>query len=143
MTDREATNREILTGPAGSGKTELLLARHRKALATGEIGAALWISPTHRSAAEVRARLLADGFRGCLRPGVMTFSQFAEQILSASSTQVQPITNLVKRQIVRRLILSRGGRPPEAFWPHRWNERADGPGLRIDQRVEDAGDLAG
>ena len=98
---------EILVGPAGSGKTELLLARHREALSSGEIGAALWISPTHRSAAEVRARLLEDDFRGCLGPGVMTFAQFAEQVLAASSTPVQPITSLVKRQIVRRLILTR------------------------------------
>jgi ATP-dependent helicase/nuclease subunit B len=107
MTDRDKTNTEIITGPAGSGKTELLLARHRAALTTGEIGCALWIAPTHRSAAEVRARVLSGGFRGCLQPGVMTFSQFAEQILSASSTEVQPITSLVKRQIIRRLILSR------------------------------------
>jgi ATP-dependent helicase/nuclease subunit B len=106
MMDRERTT-EIITGPAGSGKTELLVARHRAALATGEIGCALWIAPTHRSAAEVRARLLSRGFRGCLQPGVMTFSQFAEQVLSASATEVQPITSLVKRQIIRRLILSR------------------------------------
>jgi len=107
MTDRDNTSTEIFTGPASSGKTELLLARHRAALAMGEIGCALWIAPTHRSAAEVRARLLSGGFRGCLQPGVMTFSQFAEQVLSASSTEVQPITSLVKRQIIRGLILSR------------------------------------
>jgi len=115
MTDRDhlpadallPAGARIIAGPAGSGKTDALLAEHRRALLAGPIGCALWISPNHRSAAEVRAQLLTGDFHGCLRPGVMTFAQFAEQVLAASEIAVQPITGLVKRQIVRRLILSR------------------------------------
>jgi hypothetical protein len=36
------------------GKTDRLLERYRQALRPTDVGATLWISPTHRSAAEVR-----------------------------------------------------------------------------------------
>ncbi|HEY4313722.1 MAG TPA: PD-(D/E)XK nuclease family protein [Pirellulales bacterium] len=94
----------VIAGPSGSGKTERLLTGHREALRTGPIGGSLWISPTHRSAAEVRQRLLEGELRACFAPGVMTFDQFAEQVLAASERVVQPITDLIKRQILRRLI---------------------------------------
>jgi len=96
---------EVIAGPAGSGKTDWLLARYRHQLSSGVIGSALWISPTHRSAGEVRARLLQGELTGCFSPAVMTFAQFAEKVLAASSLVVQPISDLVKRQIVRRLLL--------------------------------------
>jgi ATP-dependent helicase/nuclease subunit B len=94
----------VIAGPAGSGKTERLLAGYRAALRAGPIGSVLWISPTHRSAAEVRQTILRDELRACLRPAVMTFAQFAEQVLAASDRVVQPISDLGKRQILRRLI---------------------------------------
>jgi len=94
----------VVAGPSGSGKTDRLLARYRETLHAAEVGSALWISPTHRSAAEVRGCLLDEGLRACFGPAVMTFSQFAEQVLSAGKAVVQPITDLAKRQIVRRLI---------------------------------------
>ncbi len=94
----------VVAGPAGSGKTESLLARYRDWLRREALGALLWISPTHRSAAAVRAELLRGELRACLRPAVMTFAQFAEQVLAASDQIVEPITDLAKRQILRRLL---------------------------------------
>ncbi|HEY1601905.1 MAG TPA: PD-(D/E)XK nuclease family protein [Pirellulales bacterium] len=94
----------VIAGPADSGKTDWLLAHYRKAVASAGLGGTLWIAPTHRSAADVRGRLLDDTLGACFRPAVMTFAQFAEQVLAASDRVVQPITDLVKRQIVRRLI---------------------------------------
>ncbi|MBI2824095.1 MAG: PD-(D/E)XK nuclease family protein [Planctomycetia bacterium] len=94
----------VITGPAASGKTERLLARYREVLRAGNVGGGLWIAPTHRSAQSIRERLLSAGFRACFRPGVMTFAQFAEAVLAASNLIVHPITDLAKRQIVRRLL---------------------------------------
>ncbi len=94
----------VIAGPSGSGKTERLLAGYRATLRTGPIGGGLWISPTHRSAAEIRQAIVRDELRACFRPAVMTFAQFAEQLLAASDRVVQPISDLAKRQILRRLI---------------------------------------
>ncbi|HVU87948.1 MAG TPA: PD-(D/E)XK nuclease family protein [Pirellulales bacterium] len=94
----------VIAGPSGSGKTERLLAGYRTALRAGPIGSVLWIAPTHRSAAEVRQAILRDELRACFKPAVMTFDQFAEQVLAASDRVVRPISDLAKRQILRRLI---------------------------------------
>ena len=93
----------------GSGRKRQdgsFVARYREVLACAEIGAAVWLSPTHRSAADVRGRLLSADLRACFRPAVMTFAQFAERVLAASDRLVQPITELAKRQIIRRLIFA-------------------------------------
>jgi ATP-dependent helicase/nuclease subunit B len=94
----------LLTGPARSGKTERLLTRYRLALARQAPGATLWLAPTQRSAADIRGRLLADGLTACLTPGVMTFAQFAEGVLAASPQVVRPLGDMLKRQLLRRLI---------------------------------------
>jgi ATP-dependent helicase/nuclease subunit B len=94
----------VIAGPSGSGKTAWLLARYRESLRTRNLGASLWISPTHRSAAEVRGQLLAGGLQACLRPAVMTFAQFAEHVVAASDQVVEPMTDLARRQLLRQLI---------------------------------------
>ena len=58
----------VVAGPAGSGKTESLLARYRDWLRREALGALLWISPTHRSAAAVR-RACCAGNCGLPAPG--------------------------------------------------------------------------
>jgi len=44
------------------------------------------------------------GIGGCASPGVRTFAQFAEGLLAAAPEPVRPITALMKRHLVRRLL---------------------------------------
>ena len=111
----------VLSGPARSGKTTALLSRYRVALAAGPPRTTLWIAPTHRAAALVRERLLDQGSAGgaqqagdglagegrlaaCFSPAVMTFDQFARQVVAAGEQPVQPLSHLMKRQFIARLI---------------------------------------
>ncbi len=50
----------VIAGPPQSGKTDRLLGRYRALLAENRPGAALWLAPTWRAAAEVRRRLLTS-----------------------------------------------------------------------------------
>ncbi len=94
----------ILCGPARSGKTQRLLARYREALRQRPPGAALWLAPNWRVAAEVRDRLLDNSLAGCFAPGVMTFAQYAQCVLRAAHVPIRPVGPLAKREIVRQLI---------------------------------------
>lgn len=94
----------VLLGPARSGKTHTALAEYRQGLQTLPPGACLWLSPTSRSAAEIRARLLADGSPGFLRPNVMTFERFAATILSHEAEDVRPLSPLARQILLREII---------------------------------------
>jgi ATP-dependent helicase/nuclease subunit B len=94
----------VLAGPPGSGKTDRLLGRYRSVLAAGRPGGAIWLAPAWRAAAELRARLLGGEWDGCFSPGVMTFDQFAEAVLQVAPVAVRPISRLITRQLIRRLI---------------------------------------
>src|SRR5688572_12518480 len=94
----------LLCGPARCGKTHRLLVRYREELSRGGIGTALWLAPTQRSAAEIRERLLDDGLKACLAPGVMTFDQFARRVVDAGKSPVRPLAGAQQRQLVKRLI---------------------------------------
>jgi ATP-dependent helicase/nuclease subunit B len=95
----------VYLAPALVGKTTRLLARYREELARPcRHGRALWISPTHRAADSIRARLLEGGFYGCLSPNIFTFAQFAEALIRASATRFRPLDPLEKRQLIGRLI---------------------------------------
>ena len=94
----------VLTGPAHSGKTGRVLTRYRIALGEQEPESTLWLSPTWRSASATRDRLISGGTASCFSPGVMTFDQLAEAILQASPVPVRPLSRLLKRQLVRRLL---------------------------------------
>ncbi|MBL9125861.1 MAG: PD-(D/E)XK nuclease family protein [Planctomycetaceae bacterium] len=93
-----------IIGPARAGKTERLLALYRRALPQLRPGEALWLSPTSRCAAEVRARLIGPGLPACLRPGVMTFDTFASSILREAESPIHPIDSVLKRQLLERLV---------------------------------------
>ena len=97
----------LLTGPAHCGKTTRLLEQYRRALADGLPGECLWISPTRRCAAATRQRLLAGGARGFLEPGVLTFELFANKLLQASAREGQRISNLMKRDLLTKLVRQR------------------------------------
>mgnify|MGYP005833254807 CR=1 FL=1 len=94
----------VVAGLPGSGKTDRLLARYRRVLAAGPPGAALWIAPTWRAAAELRYRLLGGSCAGFLHPGVTTFDRFAESVLQGVGERVRPISRLMQRRIIRWLI---------------------------------------
>jgi ATP-dependent helicase/DNAse subunit B len=94
----------LLTGPAGAGKTARLLARYRAALGSSPPGQTLWIAPTRRSAAWVRAQLLNDELPACFDPNVFTFSGFAERIVEANGARVVPLSSTMKRVLIRRVV---------------------------------------
>ena len=94
----------VIVGPAGSGKTERLLAAYRRALADGGPGCGLWLAPTHRAASEIRGRLLGPDLKACFAPNCTTFEQFAQAVLEASEEPIRPLTALMKRGLLRRLI---------------------------------------
>jgi ATP-dependent helicase/nuclease subunit B len=116
---------EVVTGPAHSGKTQLLLSRYRTVLRSGKPANALWLAPTWRAAAEVRNSIPGDDLPACWEPGVLTFDKFAQAILESSSEParhmgtvpfslrenrdsslepIRPLTRSMKRQLVRGLI---------------------------------------
>ncbi|QDU81647.1 ATP-dependent helicase/deoxyribonuclease subunit B [Polystyrenella longa] len=100
---------EILTGIAGVGKTNRLLAEYQTALqvATEEkrIPRLLWLTPTLRSRELVRQQLFADSrLKGCFAPNILTFDQFAELILRHGSEPVRFLSDTAKRLVVRSLI---------------------------------------
>lgn len=94
----------ILAGAARSGKTERLLAAYRQVLAGGPPGGALWISPTHRAAAEIRRRILVGPLSGCFSPHCLTFEQFAARVLDSSQLDVRPIPQPLVRVLLKRLV---------------------------------------
>ena len=94
----------VVAGPARSGKTARLLTLYRSAVADGPIGSALWLSPNYRAARLVRQQILADGLAGCFSPNCLTFDQLATHVLNASDLEGRPISLVVQRQILRRLV---------------------------------------
>jgi ATP-dependent helicase/nuclease subunit B len=94
----------VVAGPARSGKTHRLTSAYREALATGPLGAALWLSPSYRTAAAAGQQLLAGARSGCFSPNCLTFDQFSRRVLDASALRIRPIGPTVQRQILRRLI---------------------------------------
>ncbi len=102
-----------LLGPARSGKTTALLSRYRRALAEYPPRSTLWIAPTHRAAAQVRQQFVATPIdaappnarlAACFSPAVMTFAQFARQVVAAGDQPVQPLSRLASRRLIAQLI---------------------------------------
>ncbi len=100
----------ILCGPARCGKTQRLLTRYRDALVGRPPGAALWLAPTWRAAAEIRQKLLDGSMPGCFQPGVMTFGNFAETVLRAARLPIRPMSRLMKRELIRQLLFEQSSR---------------------------------
>ena len=94
----------ILTGPARSGKTFRLLADYRKTLAAGDPGCALWLAPNRLAVVAVRERLIAEPLTHCANPQCLTFHQFAQSVLEASMAPLRPLSELMKKQLLRGLI---------------------------------------
>ncbi len=94
----------VVVGPARSGKTTRLLCAYRQALAAGPIGGALWLSPTHRAAADVAERLLAQELPGCISPNLVSFDQLAARVLAFAAPLLRPISRPAVRRLLGRLV---------------------------------------
>jgi ATP-dependent helicase/DNAse subunit B len=92
----------ILCGPAGSGKTGRLLERYREVVAQA-IGAALWLGPTRRGVESVRERLVpASG--ALLAPNLITFQEFAEEVIRVNEPTSRPLANVQRRLLADTLV---------------------------------------
>lgn len=155
---------EVITGIAGSGKTARLLEIYRgellRAAANATPGTALWLTPTHRSRRTVLEALLDGVAGGLFAPNVFTFDEFAERILQSSGDDVQPLSSVMRRMLVRQIIdrLQRNGRlsyfgpiaqtsgfldlaitfiaelKREETWPEHFSEACQGRGERAKDR---------
>src|SRR5262245_13535263 len=91
----------ILGSPAGSGKTTHLLARCRAASARGA-GAVLWLAPTLRRAEHVRGLLTAEA--DCLSPFVLTFQDFADDLVAVNDPDARPLSRVQRRLLLDEVI---------------------------------------
>lgn len=98
----------VLLGDAGTGKTERLLVEYRAALTTARreyrIGTVLWLAPTHRAQQSIIERLLDAGDPVQMKPNVLTFDGFAEQVLAATGQPATQMSPVMKRLLLRRIV---------------------------------------
>ena len=94
----------VVAARARSGKTSRLLCAYRQCVADEPPGAALWLAPTHRAAAEVAALLVADGWAGCMHPNLLSFDQMAARVLAAAALRMRPISPAMVRSVLGRIV---------------------------------------
>ena len=98
----------LLVGRAGSGKTERLLDEYRLALRAARelrrLGSVLWLAPTRRAQQAIVEQLLSANEPVQLAPQVLTFDVFAEKILAAAGRPASPISPVMKRLLLRRIV---------------------------------------
>ena len=61
-------------------------------------------SPTNAPRADVREKLLDAALPAVFRPNVVTFDEFAEQVLKASPTTVTRLSAPMQRILLRRIV---------------------------------------
>ncbi len=98
----------VAIGLPASGRTARLLDRYRQVLRQagrdGAVGRALWLAPTLRGAAAVRQALLHGGLEACLDPGVLTFDELADRVLTASGNRLRRISPSMQRALLARIV---------------------------------------
>ncbi len=103
-----ASQLTLLVGRAGSGKTERLLDEYRLALREARtrrrVGRVLWLAPTRRAQQVIVERLVSASEPIQLAPQVLTFDDFAEKILAAAGRPASPISPVMKRLLLRRIV---------------------------------------
>ncbi len=101
---------EILTGVAGSGKTDLLLREYRASIKDAQnqqtLGTNLWISPTFNSTSTVLSLLLDETLPICFAPNIMTFDRFAERLLAEAEPTIRRMSPVMQRTLLRRIVHS-------------------------------------
>jgi ATP-dependent helicase/nuclease subunit B len=99
---------ELILGPAGAGKTARVRNEFRREVAKrqaeGRFGTALWITPTKRARQQVLKSLLDEALTVCFAPQIVTFEEFAENLLRTAPTAVRPLSRVAKRKLLRDLI---------------------------------------
>ncbi len=102
MSDERDGGRLILCGPAGSGKTEAVLAQYVECVNAQGEDAVVLLLPTHLAAERIRRSLVSGGhLPGLLDPRILTFPDLAELILSANHERVAAISPLQRRLLMR------------------------------------------
>lgn len=98
----------IVTGIAGTGKTRLLLDEYHVALerarAEHRPGTTLWLTPTRRVQKTILQAISTKTGQTCFAPNVLTFDLFAEKILEAAGRPATPISPVMKRLLLRRIV---------------------------------------
>lgn len=101
-------NVELITGPAGSGKSHHALERYRQHLqserALGRFGTALWLTPSRVSQKAILAHLTSESNPICLDPRVETFGQFVERLLASNPASYTPLSQVGRRKLIRDII---------------------------------------
>ena len=99
---------EIVTGIAGTGKTEYCLQRYREAIGQanlqGKLGTTLWITPTHRLGQAVQLEILSAELSCCWSPGVLTFDQFASQVLQRGGISASMLNPAQRKMMIESVI---------------------------------------
>jgi ATP-dependent helicase/nuclease subunit B len=88
----------LFVGPVSSGKTRALLTRYRDVAGAG-IGTALWLAPTERARDDVLARAVGEG-GALLAPNVVTFPDFARQVVRAADPAARPLPEFHQRLLL-------------------------------------------
>jgi ATP-dependent helicase/nuclease subunit B len=96
----------VLIGPARSGRTHRLVTNYRAALndARTQVGRALWLAPSSRGVASVRAQLLAGTATAFLDPAILTFDHLADRVLAALPATPKVLSPVQQRRSLRHIV---------------------------------------
>ncbi|KPJ51771.1 MAG: hypothetical protein AMS16_07445, partial [Planctomycetes bacterium DG_58] len=93
----------VIAGPPHSAKTARIIQAFRQGVEAGE--EVVLILPTAQAARSLRTELLLDGtFNFLGGPRILTFVQFAEQVLEHHAPEIQPIEPMMQDELLARVI---------------------------------------
>ena len=99
---------ELVMAPAGAGKTSALLDLYavslRQARSSLQLGTALWLAPNLRETFQICQRLSQRLGGVLVEPQVLTFEDFAKQILERTAQPVTPLAPGQQRTLLRNIV---------------------------------------
>jgi len=99
---------ELVCAPAAAGKTAAFLQLYAQALREARqhlrLGTTLWLAPNLRETFEISQRLTSLLGGVLVEPQVLTFEDFAEQILERTAQPVTPLSPGQQRTLLRNLV---------------------------------------
>lgn len=102
---------EVLIGPAGTGKSSQLVDLYRTKLQEAQqqqrLNRTIWLAPHFRVCEWVLRELPSRALPVVVAPNVFTFDDFADRILQFSPEIMRPLSPLMKRVLVRRVIVEK------------------------------------